>query len=238
MTEKEIIAAAKTNWLAWKGLNELQPEVAAWMEGHKADCRVIEDCSARVLSFEVATYMAGRTYRLRPDYEPMKWWFHPRDLSMMRGVEVANGCERPDHSPGWLEVTAEYAAYLHTPVDGYPELRVPEAGDKYAGFHSLNQDCYAPLPDLGSYDRGYRWCKTKAPAYGWREYRVEARNNVYYVKGYRGGDMALHKALCRVGFGGVQFAGHDTWCTLVAAYEDDGRIMTPIKARFWTEAQQ
>jgi hypothetical protein len=30
MTEQEIIAA----WLAWQGLKELHPEVAAWMEGH------------------------------------------------------------------------------------------------------------------------------------------------------------------------------------------------------------
>jgi hypothetical protein len=35
MTEQEIIAAAKTNWLAWQGLKELQPEVAAWMEAQK-----------------------------------------------------------------------------------------------------------------------------------------------------------------------------------------------------------
>jgi hypothetical protein len=37
MTEQEIITAAKTNWLAWQGLKELQPEVAAWMEGHEDD---------------------------------------------------------------------------------------------------------------------------------------------------------------------------------------------------------
>ena len=36
MTEQEIRAVAKTNWLAWQGLRELQPEVAAWMESQSA----------------------------------------------------------------------------------------------------------------------------------------------------------------------------------------------------------
>jgi len=86
--------------------------------------------------------------------------------------------------------------------------------------------------------------KPKAPATGWREYPVTARRGVYYVKGYKGSDMALHKALCRVGFGGVQFEGQDTWCALVAAYVDNGglhmfshdhdsKLATPVKVRFW-----
>ena len=68
MTEQEIIQAAKTNWLAWQGLNELQPEVAAWMEGHKSDCVWRDhDCNTRG---PVARWLVGYVYRLRPDYEP------------------------------------------------------------------------------------------------------------------------------------------------------------------------
>ena len=66
MTEQEIIQAAKTNWLAWQGLNELQPEVAAWMEGHRKD----------LIYYTGKRWAAGwdgfdkGINRLRPDYEP------------------------------------------------------------------------------------------------------------------------------------------------------------------------
>jgi hypothetical protein len=236
MTEQEIIAAAKTNWLAWQGLRELQPEVAAWMEGHKEDCRVLQYYDGVMLDADrVAFDCAGSVYRLRPDYEPERWWFCAKTLKVFTNGSAIEPCE------DCVEVTPEYAEYLRNKPDGEWELRMAKAGDETNECFKLPCD----LEDCGPSDRGYRWCKPKQPEAGWREYRLEARNGVYYVKGYRGGDMALHKALCRVGFGGVQFEGCDAWSMLVAAYRrdetlyiyDSGEIpsvtATPIKVRFW-----
>ena len=68
MTEQEIIAAAKTNWLAWQGLKELQPDVAAWMEGHTEDIGMpTNSVSGWTKTFNGESF---NVYRLRPDYEP------------------------------------------------------------------------------------------------------------------------------------------------------------------------
>jgi len=242
MTEQEMIKAAKTNWLAWQGLKELQPEVAAWMEGHSNDCRVLKHYNAEIIdSARVDFNCTGSVYRLRPDYEPERWWFHELTGKVRNESQTLNG---------WLEVTPEYAEYLSNKPDGEWELRMFEFGDTIMGYGGIGGKvvCYwYPSCPWGKKDRGYRWCKPKA-THGWREYAVVERNGSYYVKGYRGGDMALHKALCRVGFGGVQFEGCNTWSMLVAAYRrdetlyiyDSGEIpsvtATPIKVRFW-EAQ-
>ena len=172
--------------------------------------------------------------------DPQKWWFDPRF-----------GCvENVKMYPGALEVTAEYADYLRNKPDGEWELRIPKDGDEIMDTDGMGYRCgklYITV-DLSPRDRGYRWCKPKTPATGWREYPVIARRGVYYVKGYNGSDMALHKALCRVSFGGMQYEGQDTWCALVAAYVDSGglhtfshkhdsKLATPVKVRFW-EAKQ
>jgi hypothetical protein len=247
MTEQEIIAAAKTNWLAWQGLKELQPEVAAWMDGHKSDCGYYDAEFNKVLDVGGLNLDCRcEIYRLRPDYEPVKWWFLPPDKTLAQYGIVECHPERPNAS--WLEVTPEYADYLRNKPDGEWELRMAKKGDicwDWKVLMVLNGD----YGDIDATDRGYRWCKVAkpGPAYGWREYAVTERNGVYYVKGYRGGDMALHKALCRVGFGGVQFEGLNDWSMVVPAFiGSHGMLMyssikgatlaTPIKTRFW-EAQ-
>jgi len=244
MTEQEIIKAAKTNWLAWQGLKELQPEVALWMEGHKKDLgymNQIGKIDGIGMLHNIGT-SAWTIYRLRPDYEPHRYWFQPSSGTVYQGAGFGD-------DSGWLEVTAEYAEYLRRKPDGEWELRIVKAGDIYwssaLGVNVANADF-----DLINtiHDRCYRWCKPKQPEAGWREYRVEARNGVHYVKGYKGGDMALHKALCRVGFGGVQFDGqkerHWWYMNISMLITESGYIgecddgvenkpAVPVKARFW-----
>jgi hypothetical protein len=72
---------------------------------------------------------------------------------------------------------------------------------------------------------------------GWHEYPVEARNGVWMVMNYKGGCMALHKAMSRVGFGGVRWRKPDgsrttTGCMWSRAFVD-GRPWKPIAVRFW-----
>ncbi len=71
MTEQEIIKLAKTNWFGWQGLRELQPEVAAWMESHRVDCRIMNADTDELADFVPEFTCCGRVYRLRPDYEPI-----------------------------------------------------------------------------------------------------------------------------------------------------------------------
>jgi hypothetical protein len=169
MTEQEIITAAKTNWLAWQGLKELLPEVAAWMEAHKD----------KLVLFGSSQYWIERgkpndapcgdvVYRLRPDYEQLKWWFDTITKDVRQGsCAVHSAC---------VEVTAEYADYLRTPVDGYPELRVPQIGDIICGTGS-SRDVVVTfvIGDEGPDDRGYRWCKQKPDIAQLRRDLVEAR---------------------------------------------------------------
>jgi hypothetical protein len=96
MTEQEIIAVAKTNWLAWQGVNELQPEVAAWMEAHKADMLYLSGEGWTKRLCHGVDPVASTTYRLRPDYEPPNV-----DIAAMR-KSVADARDK------WLAAGAEY----------------------------------------------------------------------------------------------------------------------------------
>jgi len=188
----------------------------------------------------------GLTVRmLLTKYEPERYWLNTNTMEIQQKPE-GHHWVNPEF---FIEVTPEYAEYLRNKPDGEWELRMVVVGNVYRQFgSSLVSTACRNVQDDGPHDRGYRWCRPKV-THGWREYAVVERNGVYYVKGYRGGDMALHKALCRVGFGGVQFEGCDTWSMLVAAYRrdetlyiyDSGEIpsvtATPIKVRFW-EARQ
>jgi len=249
MTEQEIIAAAKTNWLAWQGLRELQPEVAAWMEEHKADC-VWHDHVCNIRG-PVARFLDGYVYRLRPDYEPvLKWFFHPATLQVIpRNMMTEN-------EPGkdWLEITADYAAYLRNKPDGEWELRMAKAGECYWCMYDKEPETFgSDLADIGPKDRGYRWCKPKQPEAGWREYAVVERKGSYMIDGYGNATsgLNLYKALGRGGFGGVQFEGqrHSAWMMQINYLIDDAGMLMhcekagtckpaiPVKVRFW-EAQQ
>jgi len=249
MTEQEIIKAAKTNWLAWQGLKELQPEVAAWMEGHKEDCRVLQYYDGVMLDADrVAFDCAGSVYRLRPDYEPPKpdrWWFCAKTLKVFTNGSAIEPCE------DCVEVTPEYAEYLRNKPEGEWELRMFEFGDTIMGYGGIGGKvvCYwYPSCPWDKKDRGYRWCKPKV-THGWREYAVVERGGAYMVMGLLGAPISLAKCAGRVGFGGVQFKGCNTWSMLVAAYRRDGTLYiydsgeipsvtaTPIKVRFW-EARQ
>jgi len=246
MTEQEMIKAAKTNWLAWQGLKELKPEVAAWMERHKKELLVSYESIWEERATPECVLSGGNTYRLRPDYETDRYWFQPDSSTVFYGAGFGD-------NNGWLEVTPEYAAYLVNKPEGEWELRIPKAGDDVHGLWNTRQICKDASygVDIGSHDRGYRWCKPKQPEAGWREYDVIANRGKYYVKdlGSCGGDVYLPNVIGRVGFGGVQFEGCDTWSMLVAAYRrdetlyiyDSGEIpsvtATPIKVRFW-EARQ
>jgi hypothetical protein len=227
-------------------LKELQPEVAAWMEAHKRDCGMYcSEAEPCYLGAGIEMTGEGIVYRLRPDYETDRWWFQPSEMSPTGEWGISSN----HHTSGrWLEVGSSFARYVQSKPDCDCQLRVPRKGDLYLEafgevyeWVTVEFDWSVINPELC-----YRWCRPKQPESGWREYSVTERNGVYYVKGYNGGDMALHKASCRVGFGGVRFDGQDTWCALVAAYGDcglhifshghDSKPATPIKARFW-EAQ-
>ena len=168
MTENEIVAAAKTNWLAWQGLKELQPEVAAWMEGHRADCRVMDCEHATLNKREIGFNSEGCVYRLRPDYEQLKWWFDTITKDVRQGsCAVHSAC---------VEVTAEYADYLRNKPDGECELRIPKAGEVYFCMYDKSPETVPyHLTDLGDGDRGYRWCKPKPDITKLRRELVEAR---------------------------------------------------------------
>jgi len=247
MTEQEIIAAAKTNWLAWQGLRELQPEVAAWMEAHSNDCRVLKHYNAEIIdSARVDFNCTGSVYRLRPDYEPERWWFCPGSKCVYVGA-------KPEGNPS-VEVTPEYAEYLRNKPEGVEcELREVTAGDKFVT--TGDSGLWLTLKDgecvAGSWP--YRWCKPKAPAYGWREYAVVERGGAYMVMGLLGAPISLVRCAGRVGFGGVQFEGQNdlqTWifsfpCCMTpegkvvvafAVEPNDYKPAIPVKARFW-EAQ-
>jgi len=163
MDESKLIEKAKANWMCHAGVRATDPELAAWMEGHGKDVLYLSACGKWYTRGYRNRFAEHDVYRLRPDYEPLKWWFHPRDLSMMRGVEIAHGPERPDHSPGWLEVTAGYAAYLRDKPEGEWELRMAKSGDTCWNADGENVAFVAGTnyKDAGANDRGYRWCKPR-----------------------------------------------------------------------------
>jgi hypothetical protein len=112
MTEKEIIKAAKTNWMCWQGLKVQQPEVAEWMERHWEDIGMPTRCKRDgwVKTFNREPF---NVYRLRPDYEPLKWFFHPST-----GHVIPRNTMTENEPPSdWMEVTPEYAEYLRDDIE-------------------------------------------------------------------------------------------------------------------------
>jgi hypothetical protein len=174
MTENEIITAAKTNWLAWQGLKELQPEVAAWMEGHEDD--LIVHTGTRWVQGH-STFDGGIN-RLRPDYEQLKWWFLPLGCGTFSNPQLEQCSKQPNTN--WLEVTAEYADYLRNKPDGEWELRKPDSGEQILIW--INGRFSRPMTAGNGIkmndtpaDRGYRWCKPKPDIAQLRRELVEAR---------------------------------------------------------------
>jgi len=170
MDEKAIIEKAKTNRMCHAGVRETDPELAAWMEGHRADCLCMDFHGVFWAITDIDDFrMIGRVYRLRPDYEPLRYVFDPVTLAVEDTHDAAIRF-------GWLEVTAEYANYLRTPVDGYPELRKPEKGDCFWSATCggpLTPDC--DFEDDGPADRGYRWCKPRVDLDAMRKAVADAR---------------------------------------------------------------
>jgi hypothetical protein len=91
---------------------------------------------------------------------------------MMREVEIAHGTERPDHSPGWLEVTAGFARYVNAKPAEECELRTPKKGDSFFEDYGNGPewDCAAhdwdvfPCPE-----HHLRWCKPRVDVDAMRE---------------------------------------------------------------------
>jgi hypothetical protein len=208
MTEQEIIKAAKTNWLAWQGLRELQPEVADWMESHAEDCRVL--FGINFLGKVAVKYDCPLTiYRLRPDYEPepvARWWFCPTiNRTHQQEGNVCSAC---------MEVTSEYAGYLRNKPDGECELRTPKKGDLfYENYgNSFEWDRAENDWDVFPYPQFHlRWCRPKQPEAGWREYAVKPIDGEDYICADDDALATLDVAKREHGaygrFGGVQFEG-------------------------------
>jgi hypothetical protein len=185
-----------------------------------------------------STDAQGRLCRIEAVRVPDRivWWFNP--VSKM----TASHTDDVDLSPDWLEVTLGYAEYLRDdPGDGW-ELRKPKRGDCMLGWSgsAIQDECVCAHPfdtqdDNAPHDRGYRWCKVK-PVVKWHEYPVEARNGVWMVTDYNGGALTLHKAMSRVGFGGVRWrtsSGTETQWLTTQMLLSDGMPSTPIAVRFW-----
>jgi hypothetical protein len=167
---------------------------------------------------------------VRNEPEPTRWWFD-RDRKA-----VTDDAGRLPFAMD-VEVTPEYAAYLRkNPGDGW-ELRMVKRDDQFVAYYGGGIDfADHDAEDCGPHDRGYRWCKAK-PAAGWREYPVEARNGVWMVMDYHGGALTLHKAMSRVGYGGVRWRKPDgtrtaTGCMWSRTFVD-GRPWKPVAVRFW-----
>jgi len=252
MTEQEIIKLAKTNWLAWQGLKELQPDVAAWMEKHCKECDYPYGDEWLGLS-PCDTFCNSVVYRLRPDYEPLRYWFDPQSKV------IYNSLYKGDKRM-MLEVTADYAEYLRKKPDGEWELRKYGNGDTIFTFGLKNGGReqvagWDHITDTAS-DRGYRWCKPKQPESGWREYAITRDDRGFCVWTDMGDRWPLHMlsdSPTTLGlFGGVQFEGQNEpyWFMSINMLIDYcGTIMSvafphetntpavPVKCRFW-EARQ
>jgi hypothetical protein len=152
MNEQRMIEKAKANLMRHAGVKATDPELAAWMEGHAADCYVL-DPDANGVNFD----SPGSVYRLRPDYEPKKWWFAPSTKTV---IDKPSDFAWRNHED-WLEVTAEYAAYLRDKPEGDWELRRVVVGDNYFDIYGRELFRRTGVDDIGPEDRGYRWCKPR-----------------------------------------------------------------------------
>jgi hypothetical protein len=168
-----------------------------------------------------------------------RFWFHPSSGSVF---PVAGFGDNKD----WLEVTPEYAEYLHNKPEGEWELRIPNIGDVVTPrIPFAEKTATVDYTDAGVIDRGYRWCKPKQPKAGWRVYDVVEMHGMYYVD-FKDEYKRLYECQDIVGFGGVQFEGQrvDCWSMSTCACidkdgymptfaEDDEVPAVPIRARFW-----
>jgi hypothetical protein len=152
MDEARMIERAKTNWKCWQGLRETEPDLAEWMEAHRADCRYVNPSTGVLDRHEPELDAPFAIYRLRPDYEPERWWFHELTGKVRSESQTLNG---------WLEVTDEYADYLRNKPEGEWELRRVVAGDNYFDIYGRELFRRTGVDDFGPEDRGYRWCKPR-----------------------------------------------------------------------------
>jgi hypothetical protein len=135
------------------------------MEGHKEDCKMVKQAWIN----SKGQFLPEFAYRLRPDYEPEKWWFDTVEKEVYKGTVAKY--------PAVYEVTAEYADYLRNKPDGEWELQIPKDGDDIMDTDGEGYLCgkYYITTDFGPHDRGYRWCKPKPDIAQLRRDLVEAR---------------------------------------------------------------
>ena len=113
-------------------------------------------------------------YRLAPDYQPpvKRWWFHPCSIDMLREMEIDYSAEQPDHSPGWIEVSEDFARYIQNKPDCECELRIPNGEDDYISYGASD------VPP-------YRWCKPCKPEPP--RYEAKTYHGIKYVWDNKGG---------------------------------------------------
>ena len=106
-----------------------------------------------------------------------RWWFHPCSIEMLREMETACSVEQPDHSPGWIEVSEDFARYVQNKPDCECELRIPNEDDDYISYGASD------VPT-------YRWCKprkSEPPRYSAGNY-----SGINYVWDHKGRYAVCH----------------------------------------------
>ena len=152
MTEQQIVEYLKTNTEAYC----LMPkECQEYLEG-KPFIMLSADGSFWFSGPVVnsAEWTPMRTFRLRADYQPAKWWFLAPSAS--RDVFLARGRVEPNKE--WQEISPEFAAYLRAKPEGECELRKVKTGDIYYsgdGRWAIVGEQHGII--------GFRWCRPEAP---------------------------------------------------------------------------
>jgi len=153
MTEQQIVEYLKSNTEAYC----LMPkECQEYLEG-KPFIMLSADGSFWFSGPVVnsAEWTPIRTFRLRADYQPAKWWFLAPSAS--RDVFLARGRVEPNKE--WQEISPEFAAYLRAKPEGECELRKVKTGDNYLTTTSglwIKSAVGRPRGD-------FRWCRPEAP---------------------------------------------------------------------------
>jgi len=248
MNEADMIKRAKENWKCWQGLKETEPELAAWMDEHKADL-VHHNTSGGWVNERSECYSAlcnFLTYRLRADYQPpvKKWWFHQRNLKAWQS-DIDEGAL----DMFTIEISESFARYVQNKPDGNCELLEVEIGDMYYDSACLEwRKCINPLSKKDGMTP-HRWCRPRKVA-GWVVYDVECDGveDMILSNGVRVTPLAY--AISKPGkfgrFGGVQFEGQNGDCWITSgphlinggkiqdhSNSDDARPAVPVRCRFW-----
>jgi hypothetical protein len=169
------------------------------MEAHYKDCTYPYGDEWLSLS-PVNTFCNSVVYRLRPDYEPRRYWFLPPERAAERGAKhitsMTTDGNAPDHDM-WLEVTAKYADYLRNKPEGDWELKMLGVGDVFLTYPlRITIIATCNMKFIGPEDLGYRWCKPKVDIAAMRKAVADARDK-WLAAGaeYRDLDKKLGKAL-------------------------------------------